>query len=375
MKRYLKDHITNDLSEKMVFLGGPRQAGKTTLSHAILGDADESHPGYLNWDDREDRDKILKGKFPPDQKLIVLDEIHKFRLWRGLVKGFYDKRKSIHSFLVTGSARLDYYRKGGDSLQGRYHYYNLHPLSLGELTNTGEIVDINRLLTFGGFPEPYFTAQELHWRRWQQERIKRVIQEDLVSLEKVNEITSLELLADILPSKVGSILSVKSLSEDLNVAHNTVKRWLNILENLYVCFRISPFGAPKIRAVKKEQKLYMWDWSICEDKGARFENLVASQLLKYCHLIQDTEGFKTELRYIRDTDKREVDLVVIKDKKPIFAVECKLSDDSISKEMRYFKDRLNIPLWFQVHNGESHYEKDGIEVIPIEKWVRKLGLP
>lgn len=383
MFRYIYSNVINDLKSKMVFIGGPRQVGKTTLSFSILGAGKEENPAYLNWDDKEDREKILNGMFPPDQNLIVLDEIHKYRLWRGLIKGFYDKKKSRHSFLVTGSARLDYYRRGGDSLQGRYHYYRLHPLSLGELIShskeTGEFNDNNStlsaLLRFGGFPEPFFKAEETHWRRWQNERMSRVIQEDLVSLEKVNEVSSLELLADSLPSKVASILSVKSLSEDLSVAHNTVKRWLQILENLYVCFRISPFGAPTIRAVKKEQKLYMWDWSLCIDEGARFENLVASQLLKYCHLIEDTQGFKMELRYIRDTDKREVDFIVIKDQSPLFAVECKLHDTNISPNLRYFRERMEVPAWFQVHLGDSHYEKSGIEVIPFEKLVRKLELP
>lgn len=383
MKRYILSNINNDLSSKMVFIGGPRQVGKTTLSLSLIKAENEEHPAYLSWDDREDREKILRGMLPPDEKIIVLDEIHKYKDWRSLIKGFYDKRKSRHSFLITGSARLDYYRRGGDSLQGRYHYYRLHPLSLGELIANNPTAEskkyFQQLLKYGGFPEPFLKAEQNFWRRWQQERISRVIQEDLITLEKVNEISSLQLLADILPTKVSSILSIKSIAEDLGVAHNTIKRWLQIFENLYVCYRISPYGSNKIRAVKKEQKLYLWDWSLCKDDASRFENMLASQLLKYCHLIEDTEGFNMELRYIRDTDKREVDFVVMKDNKALFGVECKLNDTNISPNLKYFKERLDIPKWYQVHSGNSgtnkHYEKDDIEVIPFETFVRKLSLP
>ncbi len=374
MKRYITSNIIKDLASKMVFVGGPRQVGKTTLSYQLIK-SDQTSEAYLNWDDTFDRKKILAGEFPPDQKIVVLDEIHKYRLWRGLVKGFYDKRKSKHSFLVTGSARLDYYRRGGDSLQGRYHYYRLHPLSVGELLNSKQEVDIKRLLKYGGFPEPYLLGDDRSWRRWQQDRVTRVLQEDLISLEKVNEISSLQILIDTLPSKVASILSIKSLAEDLEVAHSTVKRWVQILDNLYFSFRLSPYGAPKIRAVKKEQKLYLWDWSSCENEGGRFENMVASQLLKYCHYREDTEGYRMELRYIRDTDKREVDFVVLENKKAIFAVEAKMSEENISPHLKYFSQRIKLDKWYQVHLGERHYEKDDIEVIPFVKFVKKLGLP
>jgi predicted AAA+ superfamily ATPase len=374
----LRPWIAEDLAVKMVFLGGPRQVGKTTLAKGILASRGFSEDeAYRNWDVLSDRKEILRESLPSDPSLLVLNEVHKFVRWRSLVKGFYDKFTPKRSILVTGSARLDHFRKGGDSLQGRYHYYRLHPLSVCELLKIqGDAFDLEKLIRFGGFPEPYFANSERTWRRWQLERQARIINEDLRDLENIRETTKVELLVDALPAKVGSPLSLKSLAEDLSVAHSTVERWLQVLENLYFCYRISPFGAPKIRAVKKEQKLYLWDWSLIEDPGARFENLVASHLLKYCHFIQDTKGHKMELRFVRDTDKREVDFVVLKDKKPIFAVEAKLSDKSLSPHLRYFKERTSIPKFYQTHLGAAHYgdsEKEG-RVIPFVELCNELDL-
>jgi len=292
---------------------------------------------------------MLKGALPSNQKCIILDEIHKFARWRNLVKGFYDTNRSEISFIITGSARLDYYSKGGDSLHGRYHYYRLHPFSPRELNPVPTKDDIQILLQFGGFPEPCLRGEEKFWRRWQRERLQRVIYEDIRDLENVKEISLLELLADELPGRISSPLSVKNLKELLDVAHETVERWLKIFERMYYCFRISPYGPPKIRAVKKERKLYLWDWSIVPDHGARFENFIASQLLKYCHFIEDTEGFRMELRFLRDTDKREIDFVVLKEGAPLFAVECKAGDKKINPASYYFMERTPIPKFYQVH--------------------------
>ena len=372
--RYLAKPIEEDLARKMVFVGGPRQVGKTTLATTLLGDGIR-HPGYLNWDDARVRPRLLRGELPAGQQLIVLDEIHKFPGWRNLVKGFYDTEGDRTSFLVTGSARLDHYRKGGDSLQGRYHYYRLHPVTLGELSADPTTDDLERLMRFGGFPEPLFAGNERTWRRWQRERISRVVYEDLRDLENVREVALVELLVEALPERVGSPLSVQSLREGLQVAHETVERWLSILERLYVCFRIPPFGAPRIRAVKKEKKLYLWDWSGVPDTGARFENMVASHLLKACHHVEDTQGHRMELRFIRDTDRREVDFVVIRDDRPLFAVECKSGEKAPSSAIGYFRQRTGIADFYQVHLGERDYLSSGTRVLPFRTFCRELGLP
>ena len=359
----------------MVFVGGPRQVGKTTFSLTFLSSPSEKHPAYLSWDDLADRSALLKGELPSNQNCIVLDEIHKFARWRNLVKGFYDKNKSEISFIITGSARLDYYRKGGDSLQGRYHYYRLHPFSLLELNLSPTKDDLETLLRFGGFPEPFLKAEERFWRRWQRERVQRVIYEDIRDLENIKEISMLELLAEELPNRIGSPLSVKKLKELLQVAHETIERWIKIFERMYYCFRIPPYGPPKVRAVKKEQKLYLWDWSIVPESGPKFENFVASQLLKYCHFLEDTEGFDMELRFLRDTDKREIDFVVLKQGLPMFAVECKTGEKNINPSLFYFKERTHIPKFYQVHKGYRDFEKDGVRVLPFETFCKELQLP
>jgi predicted AAA+ superfamily ATPase len=291
------------------------------------------------------------------------------------VKGIYDTEKSHRRIIVTGSARLDHYRKGGDSLANRYRYFRLHPFSPRELGARPTQSDVGALLRFGGFPEPFLRQDEREHRIWQRDRLARVVRDDLRDLEHVREVSLIEHLVDLLPARVGSPLSIRSLREDLAVDHKTVERWLTILENLYVCFRVAPFGAPKVRAVKKERKLYLWDWSMTPEGGARFENMVASQLLKYCHFVEDTEGHAMELRFLRDTDKREVDFVVLRDRAPLFAVECKSGERGVSPAIRYFAERTSIPRFFQVHLGERHFETGRATVVPFRRFCIDLGLP
>jgi hypothetical protein len=360
----------------MVFIGGPRQVGKTTLALTLLGDdADETHPAYLNWDHPGVPPRLRSAALPAGEPLILLDEIHKYARWRNLLKGIYDTEKGRRRILVTGSARLDYYRKGGDSLAGRYRYFRLHPFSLREFSRSPTEADVDALLKFGGFPEPLFRRDEAEHRIWARDRLSRIVREDLRDLERVREITLVEHLVDLLPSRVGSPLSIKSLREDLEVDHKTVERWLQILENLYVCFRLLPYGAPRIRAVKKERKLYLWDWSGVGEDGPRFENLVASQLLKYCHFVEDTEGHVMELRYLRDTDGREVDFVVLRNRKPMFAVECKSGEKAVSPALRYVAERTPIPRLYQVHRGTGSFATGRITVLPFVRWCEELGLP
>ncbi len=374
MKRYLESVIKEDLQEKMVFVGGPRQAGKTTLAFHLLGAEDETHPAYLNWDIPSVQRALIRGELPAKGSLIVLDEIHKYKKWRNLVKGFYDGNKSAKKFLVTGSARLDYFRKGGDSLQGRYHYYRLHPLSLAEINRKASSKDLDHLMRFGGFPEPFLKSNDRHWKRWQRERQERVVQEDLVSLENVKDIGQLNLLCSLLPSRVGSLLSIANLRQDLSVAFETVDKWICIFENLYYCFRLQAFGFSMVRAANKERKLYMWDWSLVEDPGARFENLVASHLLKYCHFHQDNNGEKMDLVFYRDSNKRELDFVVTKNRKPLFAVECKTGDSDLSGNIKFFSKRLPVPKYYQVHLGSRHtvVGEFNAEIIPFCEFAKIL---
>lgn len=379
--RYLSKVVSTALQQKMVFIGGPRQVGKTTMALGILSDgADETHPGYLNWDHPLVPGRLRKMELPIEEPILILDEIHKYKKWRNLVKGIYDTEKSRRKIIVTGSARLDYYRKGGDSLLGRYRYFRLHPFSLMEINPHPTEDDLDRLLRYSGFPEPLMNPDDNLHRIWQRDRMTRVIREDLRDLEMVREISLIEHLVALLPERVGSPLSVNSLREDLEVDHKTVERWLSILENLYLCFRIAPFGASgkglsKIRSVKKEKKLYLWDWTSIDDVGARFENLVASQLLKYCHWLEDTEGHTMELRYLRDTDKREVDFVVLKGGKPQFAVECKSGEKAVGSALHYFAERTEIPIFYQIHRGTRSFSSGKIAVMPFIEFCRRMNMP
>lgn len=372
--RYLETSLEKFLHKRMVFVGGPRQVGKTTMCLRFLDPPKVENPAYMNWDDLNDK-KALKNGELPNSKIVVLDELHKFKLWRNLVKGFYDKKKNVQKFIVTGSARLDYYRRGGDSLLGRYRYLRLHPLSVGELgLQTSK--EVSQLLQFGGFPEPYFAKDETEWKLWSRERLYRIVNDDIRDLEAVRDISNIELLAENLPDRVGSPLSINNIANDLAVNHRTAENWVKILERVYYCFRIAPFGATKINAVKKEKKLYLWDWSQVETSGSRFENLVASHLLKYCHFLEDTQGDAMELRFLRDVEKREVDFVVLKNKKPIFAVECKTGEKKVSEHLRYFKSRTTIPLFFQVHLGTRDFSpQEGVRVLPFTTFSKELALP
>ena len=373
-KRYLSRPVSEFLQNKMVFLGGPRQVGKTTLCLKFLSPPSVDNPAYLNWDDITVRHKIKTAELPMDKKVLCFDEIHKYKQWRSLIKGFYDTKKHKYKFLITGSARLDYYRRGGDSLLGRYRYLRLHPFTLGELSFDRETTE--RLLKFGGLPEPFLNGSEKNLRLWHRERVHRVINDDIRDLERVKELDSIELLAETLSLRVGSPLSIKNLADDLSVHHATAARWIQILDNMYYSYRISPYGPPQIRAVKKEQKLYLWDWSVIKDQSFRFENMVAGHLLKYCHLIEDTEGHKMELRFLRDTDKREIDFVVCKDGRPLFAVECKTKEKALSPHIAYFKARSDIPRFYQVHLGPKHTEVDQkTEIVPFWHFCRNLKLP
>jgi uncharacterized protein len=334
MERYLHAALIEDLRKKMVFLGGPRQVGKTTLARSLP----EASLGYLNWDIPKDRARILK-RVLPDAPLLIFDEVHKYRAWRNYLKGVFDEFHPEKRILVTGSARLDLYRYGGDSLQGRYYYLRLHPLSFKEIGGKSR-GDLDTLLTLGGFPEPFLDGSLARARRWGISYRERLLREDIASLESIKDLGSLELLLLSLPDRVSSPLSVNSLREDLSLNHKTVSRWLDVLERMYAIFRIAPFGAPRIRAVKKEQKHYLFNWAQVRDEGARFENLVASHLLKWTHYLFDTEGRSVELRYFRDIDKREVDFVIVEDGEPIIFVECKVSDTTVSPSLRYLHERF-----------------------------------
>jgi len=357
-KRYLAKQIREDLQRKMVFVAGPRQVGKTTLALDLPG----ARRGYLNWDIAEHREKILTGELPPG-KLWIFDELHKYRRWRNYLKGLFDGRPEGQKILITGSGRLDLYRFGGDSLQGRYHLLRLHPFSIAE-QRIDDRDGFDQLLRLGGFPEPFLSGSETEARRWSREYRTRLIREDVVSLERIQDLGHLELLMIRLPDLVGSPLSINGLREDLQVSHKALSSWIQALERLYAVFRLAPFGAPRIRAVKKEQKHYHFDWSIVPNDAARFENFVGSHLLKWTHFEQDAKGRDLDLCYFRDVDGREVDFVVSERNKPFLLIECKWGDAPIDKGLRYLKAKFPAASAWQISaTGTKDYQSaEGIRV-------------
>jgi predicted AAA+ superfamily ATPase len=368
LTRYLAAQVRRDLRRKMVFVAGPRQVGKTTLARSLPG----AEAGYLNWDVAEHRERILRRELPAG-KLWVFDEIHKYSSWRNYLKGLYDGRRPSQRILVTGSARLDLYRRGGDSLQGRHHLLRLHPLSAAELRlRSGS--ELRDLLALGGFPEPYLGGSEVEARRWSREHRNLIVREEIPILERVQDLGNLELLMLRLPELVGSPLSLNALREGLQVSHRAVAGWLEVLERMYAVFRLPPFGAPRIRAVRKRQKHYHFDWSVVPSEPQRFENLVASHLLKWTHHQQDALGRDLDLRFFRDTDGREVDFVVTERGRPILLVDATWADGPIDKGLRYLKARFpKADAWQVSFAGLRDYvSPEGIRAAPALVLLRTL---
>ncbi|OGF52460.1 MAG: hypothetical protein A2044_02570 [Candidatus Firestonebacteria bacterium GWA2_43_8] len=388
--RYLEAAATADLDRKMVFIGGPRQVGKTTFAEQLGEKYYGDKYQYLNWDSRQDRKQILNEEFDTKNKYIIFDEIHKYKNWKNYIKGIYDKNKSDLKIAVTGSSRLDIYRKGGDSLLGRYRYYRLHPFSAAEIMGTkyngvplkdnpdykGKNVDgkiFERLWKFGGFPEVYINQDEKGLRRWHNERSDRVIKEDIRDIEVIKDISAMQVLVEILRGKVSSELSIESLVEDLKLSYKTIQNWLDILARFYYIYRITPYRSLKIRSLRKKTKLYLWDWSELESEGARLENIVASHLLKFVDYLYDAEGYKAELHFIKDKDQRETDFIVTIDNKPWFAVEVKASYKEIPQSLRYFTEKIGIPAsYLVVMEPNKDMMIKGIRVISIDKFLSGL---
>jgi len=392
--RRVEEQLQQDLDKKMVFIAGPRQVGKTTLAEKL---SDSFSSRYYSWDILEHRKLIKENTLDLKSELWIFDEIHKYRQWRNWLKGCFDLHKSEHKILVTGSAKLDVYNRGGDSLQGRYFFHRLHPFTLSEvlgikfngdidaiplLTNEPNIRDsqssLETLLRLSGFPEPFLSQSVIDFSRWQLSYGHRLVQEDIRNLEKIIELDKMETLYEHLPKTVGSILSINSLREDLEVNHRTVSNWIKIFEKNYACFRIPPFGTSKIKAVKKEQKLYMWNSALAEKDSAKFENLIALHLLRLCHYITDLKGIKCELRYFRDTKGREVDFIIMKNNKAWMAIEVKESEQDLDSNLKYLLERSEIPYAFQLHlNGNLHKKlpninKTQIQIMPASQFLVNL---
>jgi predicted AAA+ superfamily ATPase len=366
--RYLQSQIVSDAldSQRIAFISGPRQVGKTTMAEALLAEINQE-VNYFTWDDEEFRKLWIKGpkdflKSLEKNSVVVFDEIHKDRKWKSKLKGLYDVFKRDLRFVVTGSARLDFYRKSGDSLQGRYIPYRLHPLTVGESPqvkppptdhwdkNHCENFSYKELFQYGGFPEPFFMKNPNKARRWQRLYRERMIRQDLRDLQEVRDINLVESLALLLQDRAGSHLSYESLREDLSTSFDSIKRWIELLEALYFCYRIRPYSKNLKNSLRKEPKLFLYDWSLVKDEGTRFENMVAGHLLKSCHAWTDCAMGEFALFYIRDKQKREVDFLVTKNEKPFALVEAKSGQTTPTSALLYYQKALRPQFCIQVVN-------------------------
>lgn len=387
MKKRFYRHLLIDHFEEnrqMLFLMGPRQVGKTTICQTLEDSWDPVV--YYSWDTITHRESILEG---PDQvakesqlqlrrennPILIFDEIHKFQSWKTFLKGLYDTYPSMAHILVTGSARLDTYKKGGDSLMGRYFMYRIHPLSVAELLHQKEPSELlrpeptaiddesfQRLCLYSGFPDPFLKGDNRFYQRWKHLRTQQLFNEDVRDLTRVQEIDRLEILAELLRRQVGQQLSYTSFAKKVRVTDKTIRQWLGILRSLYYCFEVRPWSKNLAHAILKEPKYYLWDWANCDDEGQRAENMVASHLLKAVHFWTDHGLGDFGLYYLRDKQKREVDFVVTKNDEPWFLVEVKRSESrSLSPSLEYYHNILGTKHALQVAMDMPYVDRNCFE--------------
>ena len=386
----------------MAFLSGPRQVGKTTLAQDYRKKFEQSL--YFNWDIVSDQKKLLRNPYffeeenrdPAKLFLVVLDEIHKYARWKNYLKGAYDRVHRDFRFLITGSGRLDLFKKGGDSLLGRYFSLPLFPLSVGELEgkrpSCADFLQAMQdlppasaairqgyelLCRFSGFPEPFLRGEDAFYRLWSTERKQRLIREDIRNASAIREISQMEMLSHLIPERVGSPLSLNSLRVDVGVAHETVRDWISLLDQFFYLFPIKTFTKGLARSLRKETKVYLYDWAEIAEEGARFENVIALHLLKAVRTWQASGEPAVSLHYLRDKEKRETDFILVRGKDPVLVIEAKWRDTALDASLLYFQKRLKIPTAVQLVDSPGVCRKttDGPStrwVVSADRWLANL---
>jgi len=374
MDRYLKDPLAEEIDKKVLLLTGPRQCGKTTLSKMLTTDFQ-----YINHDLAEHRLLLAEKSWDREKALIIFDELHKMHEWKSWLKGIYDVEGIPPGLMVTGSARLDAFRKVGDSLAGRHFQFRLHPIDLKEALAYSDLEapDIfTRLMAVGGFPEPFLNGTTRYYNRWKRSHIDLILKEDLLTLSAVRDIQSIETMIELLRSRVGSPVSSNSLARDLNKSPNTIQSWLKLLEDLYVIFRVTPYHKNIARSILKEPKFYLYDnGMVMGDDGIKLENLVACALLKEIHRCQDVEGENCRLHYVRNKDGQEIDFLVTRANKPERLIEVKWADSSLSPHFKKFFPRARlqrVQVVGELKQSKSYPSAERIE--PAIKFLSELSL-
>ena len=401
-KPYIK--IWKDLArdKSMIFLAGPRQVGKTTLAQIISRSFKNNL--YFSWDVVQHRTPLIEDPafFEAVERkdssipLIVFDEIHKYKNWKNYLKGIYDQFHDKYQFLVSGSGRLDIYQKGGDSLAGRYFLFHLWPFTIAELgkrnakiseflsdplqismRGKSELKKIwSRLSELSGFPEPYLSNRLTSYRRWSNVYSQQLIREDIRDLTGIKSVGYIETLYLLLPSKVGSPLSIPSLARDLQVSYNSIRSWLSVFERFFLVFSISSWTKRITRAIQKERKVYLWDTPLIRDPAARFENMVAMELWRAVTAWNDMGYGRFSLHFIKNKEQQEVDFLIVDKHEPFLLIEAKLSDTQPSSELKKFQRALNIPAVQLANEGDGYRlfsnQEQSILVAPAYQWLSRL---
>lgn len=380
----------------MLFLMGARQVGKTTLSQFIA--QQYTHKAYFNWDVVEHRQQILSGQkfieniFPTQRigpkPLIIFDELHKYQLWKNYIKGFYDLYKDKYHIIVTGSAHLNIFQQGGDSLMGRYFPFTIHPFSLGEISPNSIVdlvrkpyqipqQDIKSLYEFGGFPVPFLKRDKSTYQRWKRTRKAQLFREDIRDLTHIHEISQLELCAEILAYQTGQILNRTTLAKKLQVSIQTINRWLDTLQQFYYAFTVFPWSTNIPHSLVKEPKVYLTDWSLVEDPGVRFENLVACHLKKSVDFWNEQGQGEFDIYFLRDKRQREVDFLITREAQPWLMIETKTSEQSLTSSMHYYQEKTKVPFAFQVTKEMPYidydcFAREGIFIVPATTFLSQL---
>ena len=402
MSRYLETQLQSHFDEfrQMIFLSGPRQVGKTTLAQKTLERFPQSR--YLSWDIYEHRiealqnpklltDALRLNSIEASHTICAIDEFHKHAKWRDFLKSTYDAHENLN-LLITGSGMLREFSRGGDSLRGRYFPYTLHPISVAELTQSEPAADSlvhaspreisqeqwEALRRFGGFPDPFLKANVRFHNQWCATWHDQLLHDEIRDLTRIHEISQIESLAVLLRNRVGNLTSFSSLARGIMSSVDSIRRWLTVLESLCFCFVVRPWYENLTRALRKEPKIYLWDWSQVRDEGARYENLVASALFKATQYWTETGLGQFGLHFVRDKEKREVDFVVVRDNKPWILVEAKTSNRAkLSSNLAYFQQRLHVPHAVQVAMNADFYDGDCVHVerptiVPAKSFLSQL---
>lgn len=374
--RTIAAELRRDLGRKLVLLTGARQAGKTTLARQLMPDFEPAQ--YLSWDVPADRQLIVTQAWTPKARLVVFDEIHKMRDWKAFLKGAWDGRSDGQAMLVTGSARMDTFRQGGESLAGRYFGWRLHPFSVRELMQTQGLAAaaaLQRLLQRGGFPEPCLAETDADAERWRAQYVTDLVREDVLDFSRVHEVRTLQLLLELLRERIGSPVKLSNLAQALQISPTTATRYVEILEALYIVFRVTPWHRDVARSLLKEPKIYFLDNGLVKgDAGARLENAVAAMLLKHCHYRQDAEGKPVTLHTIRDKERHEIDFVLAEGDTVTDLIEVKLGDPVPSAYLHRMAERFAparaLHLVAELRQPAQHGR---VEVAKLADWLAELA--